>query len=173
MRNYNSSAEEQMYNCYKGQSHINQIQIVKGIPIIILKHFALAGSWNPPPSVQCNYYVDWVYKKIVKSTWNTFTLRKSAVFSCCMCHYYSTYNLFMLQEIFNWSVVLVLHMHNSEGLSSVLSMVVTLNHAFQHTAQLIYEHEVWTTVSENRILVSCRFCVLCYLWSFQCTAWQK
>jgi len=39
----------------------------------------------------------------------------------------------MLQEIFNWSVSLLLHMHKSEGLSSVLSMVLILNHAFQHT----------------------------------------
>jgi len=43
MHNYNS-AEERMYNCYKGQSHIDQIQIAKGIPVIILKHFALAGN---------------------------------------------------------------------------------------------------------------------------------
>jgi len=44
MRDYSSSSEELMYYCYKGQSHIDQIQIVKGIPIIILKHFALAGN---------------------------------------------------------------------------------------------------------------------------------
>lgn len=96
MRNYNSSAEGQMYECYKGQSHIDQIEIFKGIPIIILKHFALTGNWNPLSSLQCNYYVDWAYKKIVKSTWNTSRFRKSALFSCCLPHYYSTYNLFML-----------------------------------------------------------------------------
>jgi hypothetical protein len=44
MCNYNNSAEEQMYDCYKGQSHIDQIEIVKGIPIIILKRLALAGN---------------------------------------------------------------------------------------------------------------------------------
>jgi len=44
MHNYNNSAEEQTYDCYKGQSHIDQMEIVKGIPIIILKHFALAGN---------------------------------------------------------------------------------------------------------------------------------
>lgn len=134
MRNYNNSAEEQMYDCYKGQSHIDQIEIVQGISVIILKHFALTGNWNPLSSLQCNCHIDWAYKKTVKSTWNTFTFRKSALFSCYLCHYYSIYNLFMLQEIFNWSVGLLLHMHNSEGLSSVLSMVLILNHAFQHTA---------------------------------------
>jgi len=44
MRNYNNSAEEQTHDCYKGQSHIDQTEIVKGIPVIILKHLALAGN---------------------------------------------------------------------------------------------------------------------------------
>jgi len=57
-------------------------------------------------------------------------------------------------------------MHNSEGLSSVLSMVLILNHAFQHTAWLIYEHDISSAVFKNWILVSCKFCVLCYLWPF-------
>jgi hypothetical protein len=47
MHNYNNSVDEHMYDCYKGQSHIDQIQIVKGILIIILKHFAFAENWNP------------------------------------------------------------------------------------------------------------------------------
>lgn len=85
MRDYSSSSEELMYYCYKGQSHIDQIQIVKGIPIIILKHFALAGNWNPLSSLQCNYYVDWANKKM-KSTWNTFTFRKYVLLFCCLCH---------------------------------------------------------------------------------------
>lgn len=166
MWNYTNSADKKMYDCYKGQSHIDQIQIVKGIPIIILKHFALTGNCNPFSSLQCDYYIDWANKKIVKSTWNTFTFRNSSLLSFCLCHYYSTYNIFILEEVFNLSVSLLLYMHNSEGLSSVLSMVLILNHEFQHTTLLIYKHEVWTAVFKRWILVLCRFCVQCYLWSF-------
>ena len=73
-------------------------------------------------------------KKIMKSTWNTFTFRNSSLLSFCLCHYCSTYNIFILEEVFNLSVGPLLYMHNSEGLSSVLNMVLILNHAFQHIA---------------------------------------
>jgi hypothetical protein len=150
MHNYNNSAKEQMYNCYKGQSHINQMEIVTRIPVIILKHFALPGNWNPLSSLQCNYYVGCADKKIVKSTWNTFTFRKSALFFCCLCHYYSTYNVFMLQEIFNWSVSLLLHMHKSEGLSSVLRSSYWIMHfSIQHSWYMNTKFELLCSKTET------------------------
>jgi len=161
MHNYNNSAEEQTYDYYKGQSHIDQMKIVKGIPIIILKHFGLAENWNPLSSLQCNYYIDWAYKKIVKSTWNTFTFRKSALFSCCLCHYYSTYNVFMLQEIFNWSVSLLLHMYKSEGLSSVLRLSYWIMHfSIQHIWYMNMKFELLCSKTKSLFHAGSVFCVI-------------
>ena len=88
-----------------------------------------------------------------------------------LCHYYSTYNLFMLQEVFNLSDSPFLHMHNSEGgLHFVFCGPSTEIHVLAHSIVDIRISGLNCCVHKAFL---CSFCMLYDVWPFQWTAWQK